>query len=315
MIFRKEMIFVEPDFYIKRTQRLLLSGYPVELMTIDCTLPDAPIVYWHWHDEVEFQYMQQGQAYITCDEYNFTASKGDIVFINQSVRHFITPAESEGFIANSIIVNPSFILGLDQLELENRYVVPITANRSFGCLHIKCSDAVYPQFQSLLQQLIAVNEDHPAGYELLSKAYILQLWKLIYDQLPASAPTPAKISARTANQDAQRARQAMLYIQEHFMETVTLDDIAGSILVSKSECCRCFKRTIGLSPIEYLMKYRIMESAKCMHRKTHESISEIAGSVGFNNTSYFNKIFKKVIGCTPTEYRQSLRKHVAPPFP
>ncbi|MDE5824811.1 MAG: hypothetical protein K2H91_09055, partial [Lachnospiraceae bacterium] len=61
---------MEPDFYTKRTQRLLLSGYPIELSTTDCTLPDAPIVYWHWHEEVEFQYIQQGQAYITCDEDN-----------------------------------------------------------------------------------------------------------------------------------------------------------------------------------------------------------------------------------------------------
>ena len=106
----------------------------------------------------------------------------------------------------------------------------------------------------------------------------------------------------------------MVYIQEHFMESVTLDDIAGSILVSKSECCRCFKRTTGLSPIEYLMRYRIMESAKHRHRQTHEYISEIAGAVGFNNTSYFNKIFKKYIGCTPTEYRQSLRKHISLPL-
>lgn len=303
---------MKPDFYEKRTQKLLLSGYPVELITVDCTAPDAPIVHWHWHKEVEFQYIQKGQAYITCDEDNITVSEGDIVFINQSVRHFITPAGEDGVLISSIIVNPSFILGFGQLELENKYINPITANRSFGSLHITSENSLYQQFLLFLTHLISLNADRPAGYELLSKAYILQLWKLVYDLLPASSPASSKISARTANQDAQRTRQAMLYIQEHFMESVTLDDIAGSILVSRSECCRCFKRAIGLSPIEYLMKYRIMESAKYMQRKTHESISEIAGAVGFNNTSYFNKIFKKFIGCTPTEYRQSLRRNIHP---
>ena len=139
------------------------------------------------------------------------------------------------------------------------------------------------------------------------------MWKLLYDhldQLPGRTAAPYKITARIANQDAHRVKQAMVYIQEHFMEPITLNDIAEAILVSKSECCRCFKRATGLSPFEYLMKYRITESAKYMHRKSHESISEIAGAVGFNNTSYFNKVFKKFMGCTPTEYRQSLRREL-----
>ena len=73
------------------------------------------------------------------------------------------------------------------------------------------------------------------------------------------------------------------------METVTLEDISSSIMVSKSECCRCFKRTLNVTPFEYLMKYRILESTKRMHRKPLDSISEIAGSVGFNNTSYYKR--------------------------
>ncbi|MDE7272355.1 MAG: AraC family transcriptional regulator [Lachnospiraceae bacterium] len=299
---------MEADFYLKRTQKLLLSGYPVQLTTVDCTLPDAPIVHWHWHDEVEFQYIQKGQAYITCDENNITASEGDIIFVNQAVRHFVTPAGDDGVILNSVIVNPTFILGFGQLELENKYITPIIANRSFNYLHITVNDRWHQQFLLPLKQLIALNEDCPPCYELLSKASILQLWKLLYDQLPTDFAASFKISARTANQDAQRAKQAMSYIREHYMEPIALNDIATSILVSRSECCRCFKRSTGLSPIEYLMKYRITEATKHMHRKTHESISEIAGAVGFNNTSYFNKIFKKYIGCTPTEYRHTLRE-------
>lgn len=302
---------MEPDFYAKRSQKLLLSGYPVALTTLDCTVPNAPIVYWHWHDEVEFQYIQKGHAYITCDEDNFAVSEGDIVFINQAVRHFITPAGDNGVVISSVVVNPSFILGFGQLELENRYVTPIIANQTFNHLHIACGNSLHPHFLPHLTQLIALNKEHPAGYELLSKACILQLWNLLYSQLPSGTATASRLSARTANQDAQRTKQAMLYIQEHFMEPVTLDDIADSILVSKSECCRCFRRAAGLSPVEYLMRYRITESARFMHRKTHESISEIAGAVGFNNASYFNKVFKKYMGCTPTEYRQSLRRDLS----
>lgn len=302
---------MDPNFYTKRTQKLLLSGYPVELTTADLSNPDSAVVIWHWHDEIEFQYIQKGQASITCGEDKIMISEGDIVFINQAVRHLVTPAETDGVILSSVIVNPSFILGLDQLELKNKYIDPIIGNHSFSYLHITGSHDLYQHFLPHLKQLIALNEEHPVGYELLSKACILQLWKLLYDQIPPRTATGSRISTRTANQDAQRAKQAMLYIQEHFMEPVTLNDIADSILVSKSECCRCFKRATGFTPIEYLMKYRITESVKYMHCQTHESISEIAGAVGFNNTSYFNKVFKKFMDCTPTEYCRSPRKDIS----
>lgn len=297
------------DFYVKRTQQLLLSGYPLELSTFDCTVPDAPIVHWHWHDEIEFQYVLKGHAYITCNEQNLYVSEGDIVFVNQGVRHFITPSEDGGGIFCCVVVHPSFILGYGQLELESKYISPVISSQTFCYLHITKNNVLYQQFLLPLNLLIALNTEHPVGYELLSKSYVLQLWKLIYDQLPAASPASHNTTARTANQDAYRVKQAILYIQEHFMDPVTLADISDAILVSKSECCRCFKRVTGLSPIEYLMRYRIMESAKYMYRKTHESISEIAGIVGFNNTSYFNKVFKKTMGCTPTEYHQSLREN------
>lgn len=188
---------MRPDFYEKRTQKLLLSGYPVELTTVDCTTPDAPIVYWHWHDEIEFQYIHKGQAYITCDEDTITVSGDDIVFINQAVRHFITPAGADGVIFSSVVIHPSFILGFGQLELENKYVNPIIADRSFSHLHLSHSHCIYQQFLPHLKQLITLNESRPSGYELLSKACILQLWNLLQDQHPSGTDTDSRLSARS----------------------------------------------------------------------------------------------------------------------
>ena len=248
---------MEPDFYTKRTQQLLLSGYPVHVDTVDCSAPNAPIIHWHWHEEIEFQYIQKGQAYITCEEDNIAVSEGDIFFINQAVRHFITPSGPNGVIYSAFVVHPSFILGFGQLELESKYINPVLANCSFTHLHITRKNKHYEQFLALLKQLLALHEERPVCYELLSKANILQLWKLLYDhldQLPGRTAAPYKITARIANQDAQRVKQAMVYIQEHFMEPITLNDIAEAILVSKSECCRCFKR--GCTPTEYRQSLR-----------------------------------------------------------
>ncbi len=100
-------------------------------------------------------------------------------------------------------------------------------------------------------------------------------------------------------------KQAMLFIRKHHADPISLEEIADSIHISKSECCRCFSRTLQMTPFEYLMRYRILEATKKMIEQIKEpmSIADIALSVGFNNVSYFNKLFKKFLGCTPTYYR------------
>ncbi len=299
----------DPEYYQKRTKSLLQTDYPLSVLDIDFTESDPFVIHWHWHEDVELMYILKGQAYVTCEEDQILANEGDIVFINQAVRHFITPTNPEGCIFRSIIVHPSFVFGFGQLEMEKKYITPVLHDASLKHLHITPDVSYYEAFRTPIMEIITQNEEKPAGYELISKASLLHIWKELFSLVAQDSSTPAK---KIAAQDEQRVKQAIIYIQEHYMESITLDDIADSILVSKSECCRCFKRTLNVTPFEYLMKYRILESTKKMHKKTLESISEIAGSVGFNNTSYYNKIFKKYMSCTPTEYRSSIKKDFPP---
>lgn len=295
----------DPDFYQKRTKSLLQTDYPLSVLDFDFTESDPFVIHWHSHEDIELIYLLKGQAYVTCEQDNIFADEGDIVFINQNINHFFTPTNPEGCMVRSIIVHPSFIFGFGQIEMEKKYITPVIHDASMKYLHITSADSYYEIFRTHVEAIIKQNAEKISGYELLSKASILYIWKQLFDLSLQDQLAPTR---KTAAQDELRVKQAILYIQEHYMESITLDDIAASILVSKSECCRCFKRTLNITPFEYLMKYRILASTKKMHSKTLESISEIAGSVGFNNTSYYNKIFKKYMNCTPTEYRSSIKK-------
>ena len=79
--------------------------------------------------------------------------------------------------------------------------------------------------------------------------------------------------------------------------------------ISKSECCRCFKRVLQFTPIEYLMRYRILKAATMIQDNdpAYRNISDLAFNVGFNNVSYFNKVFKQYVKCTPSEYKKNLK--------
>ena len=299
--------FEDPDYYIKRSRNLLQNDYPIEISCLNFTQADPLLIRWHWHEEIELEYIVSGQVYVTCEEENILASQGDLVFINQNVRHFITPVQTDGCLLYSIVVHPTFIFGFGQLELEKKYIAPVLHDSALKHIHITKDSPDYENYLSAIREILSLNDLKEDGYELLTKSVLLRIWYQLYKM---STTLVSGSVPKTAVQDEQRVKQAILYIQEHFMETVTLEDIAGSIMVSKSECCRCFKRTLNTTPFEYLMKYRIMESTKRMHRKPQESISEIAGSVGFNNTSYYNKIFRKYMDCTPTEYRNSIKKEL-----
>jgi AraC-like DNA-binding protein len=297
------------DFYTNRSRRLFLSGYPLEVIDMNNRQQDMPDASCHSHDEIELQYITEGHVNVTCDDNNIYAKNGEIIFINNNVEHFVTFTDEPARMF-SIIIHPSFILDFEQLELKSKYVNPVICDRDFSHAVVTSDTQNYKSILEPVKQIISLNLKKEEGYELLSRACALQSWNVIYGIYSKSANfrkslVPSAFTS-TALQDEQRVRLACTYIHEHFTEPITLGDISDSILVSKSECCRCFKRVCELSPFEYLMKYRIVQATKLMQTSIQKSISDIAGSVGFNNTSYFNKVFKKFMNCTPSDYRRSL---------
>lgn len=102
--------------------------------------------------------------------------------------------------------------------------------------------------------------------------------------------------------DNQRIKTMITFLEEHFNEAIGLTQIAASANIGKRECIRCFQRMFGLSPIQYLIKYRISESLHYLS-DTDMPISEIALCCGFDSPSYFAHIFKRYQKCTSRQFR------------
>jgi signal transduction histidine kinase/AraC-like DNA-binding protein/ABC-type sugar transport system substrate-binding protein/FixJ family two-component response regulator len=98
-------------------------------------------------------------------------------------------------------------------------------------------------------------------------------------------------------------KQAIAYLQERFSQAVTRQDLAAAVGVSKDYLSHIFHQEVGFSTWEYLLRYRIQQ-AKTRLRNCNNSIMEIAAQVGFNDLSYFYRVFRKNVGCTPREYRE-----------
>jgi len=112
-----------------------------------------------------------------------------------------------------------------------------------------------------------------------------------------------EVYAAAESRDLPVMRQAVSYIKQHFREELTLEDVAQEVHFSPYYVSRLFKEELGLTFIEYLTKTRI-EEAKRLLLETNKTVSEISELVGYQDPSYFTKVFKKREGVTPTQFRR-----------
>ena len=95
----------------------------------------------------------------------------------------------------------------------------------------------------------------------------------------------------------------LAFIQEHFDRPLTLAEIASAAGIGERECLRCFGKTIHIPPMQYLLKYRIMQGADALLARPADSVAQIAARCGFDNPSNFSQQFRRFYGCSPREYR------------
>jgi AraC-like DNA-binding protein len=95
------------------------------------------------------------------------------------------------------------------------------------------------------------------------------------------------------------------YIKSHIHEQITIDKLSNLCYMSKPSFFRCFKQEFGISPVDFIIQERI-KAAKKLLKDVNVTISQACYYVGINNLSYFFKLFKRVEGITPNEYRKTL---------
>lgn len=276
--------------------------YPVSFYQTNLIELPLGYVHWHWHEEVELVYLVEGQCEFHIAEEVFTSSAPFAAFVNSNVLHSYHPVQGEPNFVYSIVFHPSFLFGHGQTYFGSRYLTPILASESMKYLHVNPDSDFFAAICSLIQ----ISQKKEFGYELLAKSCLCKIWFYVLSELPATQSHIALDPMIT--QDETRVKMAIQFIEIHHADSISLDDIAGSIHISRSECCRCFKRALKVTPFEYLMKYRIFESTRILQANpiSNISISELASMVGFNNTSYYNKLFKKYIHITPSQYKRQL---------
>lgn len=248
----------------------------------------------HWHEDIQFIYVLEGEIEVVTLDSRTTLHKGEGFFINKDVVHLVDKIEACHY--NSFIF-PDYFLRFYVGSPADKMVGQIIGKDTFPFFRI--ADTL--ENQSVLQALkklssLEQNKTAFYPYEVLSALSVL--WLEFCRIVPAAREKTVKKNSQIP------ARMAIFlqYIELHYKEDVSLEMLARSANVSKSECLRCFKTTLQTTPYKYLMEYRLSRAADLL-KNTDQLIENIASEVGFPQVSHFGKCFREKTGLSPRAYR------------
>lgn len=262
------------------------------------------VIPWHWHEELELGYIQEGVSKIITIGAEYTVHQGDGFFINSNVMDMKqngTPGNRTLEINH--IFHPVFLSGHFKSRFETKYLNPVIQNRQIEVYMIRRGRPSSNRILDNLRQL--KNLQSSPDTEFQTRNVLSETWLLLVDELrehPGGHP-------QTGAEQSNRLRSMIAYIHRHYTDKLTLSEIAKTAGVSEREASRCFKKNIGQSPVEYLIAFRLNEAKKLL-RESGLSITEISLQCGFSDSAYFGKVFRSAFGVTPGAYRMNHQETV-----
>lgn len=254
----------------------------------------------HFHEDIEMCTVTSGKMAYSVNGKTIMLEEGNTIFINSNQIHYSMAIEEETaryiiFIAHPGILNSS-------VSVEMQAIRPIIENKDLPYLRFRDIDEMTEEVYRLMHTLLPVRH---CAFEITKQFF--QLWDLIIKRseiIGALGPEEAP-DARM-----QTFKNMMHFISDNFQRAITLDEIAGAVNISKSQCNLLFNQFVSESPINYLLHFRARKVAEYL-RSSNLSMTEIASLCGFTGTSYMSECFKKFFGSAPRDYRKEWKQNIS----
>lgn len=304
---------------------------PVGLHKVEYPEGTDVIFYLHWHQEFEFLVLTKGRIEFTIEERSYELGVGDCVFINSNLLHSARTVDGHACSFFAVVFSYEALEDDIHSSFAKKYIRPVLNGKYLleECLWAdnqendhreltKVTEGIreideFPNYFSDVQripwqrevifwlsQISECPEHELEPHALLVRSRLMMVWNLMFHHGKSNRKNPLEENAAF-----ERLAPVVKYMKENYAYEITLAELAQLIPMSEGQFCRVFKQNMKMSPMQYLLRYRILQSCHLL-QETDKKIGEIANLTGFNNISYFNKVFLKVIGCTPKEYRSSV---------
>lgn len=277
------------------------SDFPYLVLNVinDSSFPRNPgFQVMHWHEDLQFIYVLDGEIEVKTLEKNNFLKKGDGIFINQNVVHLV---KKNGKCHYNSFIFPKYFLEFYIGSPAESYVDCVVES-NIETLLFKTENGNAKKILQLLYELseLEKRKDKFYSYEVLCKlsCVLLEICKRF-----------SHCYENHSDIGEKRMRKFLNFIENNYSQNITLAELAKSANVSKSECLRSFKSTMQTTPYKYLTEYRLSKAASLL-KNSDEPIGNIATLVGIEQSSHFGKLFKEKTGMSPREYRKCYQNNL-----
>ena len=262
------------------------------------------IVYPHWHKEIEVIYSKRGTVNIGVGEEIVHVAEGESYYFASGEPHyFLASPESERIVYQ-------FDLQLfDEKNLKVSNECSITELFEKGEKHsLKWPKELAEKIEGILLALFSESEHQELGKNYAIYQYFFQLVLLFYRELPESdrdVKKGGKASTIKYKETLERLDQIFTYVENHYVESITLDDVAKEVGFSPYYFTRFFKNNTGMTFMGFLNEYRINQ-AKFILASEKVPMIEVAERSGFSSVKTFHHVFKQEVGLSPLKYQKQV---------
>lgn len=253
----------------------------------------------HYHTLIEISLIVRGNGLYKTNNSVYPIKQGDIFFFRPNEAHCITDIENGGMELLNLHIAPYYLYTNFQNALNTNYIKILASN--FPLISNKINDTLpseqIEEIKSLIMSIYREFKQKRNDYATLVNNYIsaiLILFSRAYKNVQFS---------NSEKQNYQKLLHSIKYIDTHYKEDITLENLAKKVAYSRCYFSSIFKKCMGMSIWDYISIKRI-EEALTLIKTTDKNITDIALECGFNNPTNFNKLFKKYTNVTPKFFRQ-----------
>lgn len=239
----------------------------------------------HWHEHLELHYIREGTGHFQLNQQQYDATPGTMIIANSNELHW-------GFCDTYPYLDQRIVFSVEDISKELFQMNLLFQNVI----------AYDPQIDHFMTRIWQEFTDKRIGYKQNAKALILQLLVYLSRHYATRILTPEDSLRR--KKTLERLNQVILYIESHYTEPITNQQLADLVFLSKDRFEHLFREHIGIAPLQYINELRLKKAMNLL-KNSDLSIAEIAAAVGFSDYNHFGRLFRKYYSCTPKDAKNN----------